>query len=233
MTEPTDPAAGPLDLPSRRPARPLLGMPDPDPGQAHTQHLTRVPAVRKHEAPPATPYGPLGTAEVYPPQPDADAPWPLVSGQPPRPRPRLGLVLIGLLIALVVGGLTAAFVLIGPVGDRGSGTPAQAVDGFLDGIYGTHSAKQAARFVCERARDDAALEQIVFQVRQLEDSYSSARTSWSYPPIEESGRQASAQVTLTMITANEQMATRTVTLLLVDDRGWWVCDVTPVEAAAG
>jgi hypothetical protein len=202
-------------------------MPDiADPHQAHTQQLPRVPAVRKHEAPPARPYGHPGAAEVYPPQPSEDTHWPLVTGQPPRPRLRLGPVLLSLLVLTVVGALATAFVLVGPVGDRGTGTPAEAVDGFLGGIYGTHSAKEAARFVCENARDDGELEQIVFQVRQLEESYSSARTTWSYPAIEPQGSQASAQVTLTMTTANEQLATRTVTLALVHDRGWWVCDIT-------
>jgi hypothetical protein len=28
-----------------------------------------------------------------------------------------------------------------------------------------------------------------------------------------------------MTTLNEQVSSRAVTLLLVDDRGWWVCDV--------
>jgi len=235
MTEPTDPDPRRQDLPRRSPGapagRPPMGMPETvDPRQSVTQQLPRVPAVRKHEAPPAAPYGYPVEAEVYPPQPAADAQWPLVSGQPPRPRPRLGPVLLALLVVLVLGGLAAAFAVVGPVGDRGSGTPAEAVDGFLGGIYGTHSAKDAARFVCENARDDNELEQIVFQVRQLEESYSSARTTWNYPDIQADGRRASAQVTLTMTTANEQLATRTVALELVDNRGWWVCDITIATA---
>ena len=49
-------------------------------------------------------------------------------------------------------------------------------------------------------------------------------------PIRPSGRQASAEVTLTMTTLNEQVSSRAVTLLLVEDRGWWVCDVRMVAA---
>jgi hypothetical protein len=83
-----------------------MGMPEAvDLRDAATQQLPRIPAVRRHEAPPATPYGYDGTAEVYPPQPHEDAHWPVIIGQPPRPRPQLGLVLLGLAAVLVVGGL--------------------------------------------------------------------------------------------------------------------------------
>jgi hypothetical protein len=79
--------------------------------------------------------------------------------------------------------------------------------------------------VCERARDDTDLEQIVFRVKQSEEAYTAARTTWTYPPIRPVGQQATAEVTLTMTTLNEQVASQTITLLLVDDRGWWVCDI--------
>ena len=85
--------------------------------------------------------------------------------------------------------------------------------------------RRAGRYVCKPARDDAELERIVFEVEQYEQSYAGARTTWAYPPIHTEGRRAVAEVTLTVTTANEQVATRPVTLLLVDDRGWWVCDI--------
>jgi hypothetical protein len=167
--------------------------------------------------------------DAYPEQPAANAPWPLVSGKPPRPRRRvLGISLVVGLILLFGGGIAAIWLLVGPGGARGSATPEQAVEGFLMGIYETHDARAAGRHVCERARDDAELDQIVFQVKQYESAYTAARTTWSYPPIQPTGRQASAEVTLTMTTPNEQVASRVITLLLVDDRGWWVCDVRSV-----
>ena len=180
---------------------------------------------------PSQTYGRSYPAEVYPPQPSDDAPWPLVSGEPPRARRRPSLVL-GLVIALVVvlaGGATAAFLLIGPASSRGSASPAAAVDGFLDGIYGKHSSKDAARFVCARARNDQELDQIVFAVKTYEQEFTSARTTWTYPDIHPAAGQATAEVTLTMTTANEQVAEKQITLLLVDDRGWWVCDVQTAE----
>jgi hypothetical protein len=163
--------------------------------------------------------------DAYPQQPAADAPWPLVSGKPPRPRRRvLGIVLVVTLL-IFAGGIAATWALLGPGGARGAGSPAAAVDGFLSGIYETRDARATARYVCERARDDAELEQIIFQVKQNEEAYTAARTTWSYPPIHPSGGQASAEVTLTMTTLNEQVSSRVITLLLVDDRGWWVCDI--------
>ena len=180
---------------------------------------------------PTQTYGRSYPVEVYPPQPADDTPWPLISGEPPRRRRRPPLIL-GLIIALVLvlaGGATAAFVLIGPSSSRGSASPGEAVEGFLDAIYGKHSARDAARFVCERARNDAELDQIVFGVKTFEQEFTSPRTTWVYSAIQPNGRQATATVTLTMSTANEQVSERRLTLLLVDDRGWWVCDVQPLQ----
>jgi hypothetical protein len=163
--------------------------------------------------------------EAYPEQPPPDAPWPLVSGKPPAPRRRvLGVVVAVVAVLLVAGGLATTWLLVGG-GSRGTSTPEQAVDGFLSGIFVTHDPADAARHVCERARDEAELAQIVFLVKQNEEAYTAARTTWSYLPIRREGRQASAEVTLTMTTLSEQASSRTITLLLVDDRGWWVCDV--------
>ena len=180
---------------------------------------------------PTQTYGRSLPAQVYPPQPDEDTPWPLVTGEPPRRRRRPSLVL-WLILALVVvlaGGATAAFVLIGPASSRGAATPADAVEGFLDAIYGKHSAKDAARFVCARARNDAELDQIVFGVKTFEQEFSSPRTTWTYPEIKPNGKQATATITLSMSTANDQVAEKRFELLLVDDRGWWVCDVNTLE----
>jgi hypothetical protein len=179
---------------------------------------------------PTQAYGRSLPAEVYPPQPAEDAPWPVVTGEPPRIRRRrsVGLILIIALVVLLAGGATAAFVLIGPASSRGSATPAAAVEGFLDGIYEKHSAKEAGRYVCTRARNDAELDQIVFNVKTFKQEFTSPRTAWTYPNIQPNGRQAAATVTLTMSTANEQVSQHRFELLLVDDRGWWVCDVRPL-----
>jgi hypothetical protein len=127
-------------------------------------------------------------------------------------------------VALLGAVVVATYLLAGSLGGRGSDTPEQAVDGFLAAIYDARDPQAAGTFVCDSARDAAELDQIVFQVSQNEETYTGARTTWSYPPISADGGRAAADVTLTMTTANEQVASRLVTLILVDDGGWWVCD---------
>jgi len=167
-----------------------------------------------------------GQPLAYPEQPRADAAWPAVVGTPPRRRWRgIGVALAVVAALLLVAGIGAAWVLVGPASTRGTATPAEAVEGFLGGIYNTHNARDAGRYVCKQARNDAELDQTVFEVKQLEQSYDAARTTWSYPEIHPAENRAEADVTLTMTTANDQSSSRTVTLVLVDDRGWWVCDV--------
>lgn len=170
-------------------------------------------------------YGRTPPTDAYPDPPSANAPWPLVAGEAPRPRRRvLGILLAcGLLVVLGVG-IAGAWLVIGP-GMRGDDSPEAAVNGFLTGIYETRDAHDAGRHVCERARDDAELGRIVFTVRQQQEAFTAARTTWNPPTIHVDGREATAEVTLTMATLNEQVSTRTITLQLVDDRGWWVCDV--------
>jgi type II secretory pathway pseudopilin PulG len=129
------------------------------------------------------------------------------------------------LVALVGVGVVTTSVIAGLPSSSGANTPEQAVDGFLAAIYETQDARAAGRFVCERARDDAELDRIVLRVSQQAEEYPGSRTTWAYPPIRREGRTAAAEVTLTLTTANEQVASRELTFLLVDDGGWWVCDV--------
>jgi len=186
--------------------------------------LPRRPAGRT-VFPPATYGGPAG-AVVYPDPPAPGTPWPLVAGLAPRPpRRRVGFVAIGVLVLVLGGGAVATYLVGRPFGDRGAATPEQAVEGFLTGIFRNHDAREAGRYVCDQAHDGAELDEIVRAVERQEDEYTAARTTWTYPAIRPDGGQAAAPVTLTMTTANEQVASREVTLLLLDDRGWWVCDV--------
>jgi hypothetical protein len=147
------------------------------------------------------------------------------AGSPPRRRRRPGFALIAMLVALVGVGVVTTSVVAGLPSSSGANTPEQAVDGFLAAIYDNHDPRAAGRYVCERARDDAELDRIVLRVSQQAEDYPGARTTWAYPPIRREGRTAAAEVTLTMTTANEQVASRELTFLLVDDGGWWVCDV--------
>jgi type II secretory pathway pseudopilin PulG len=143
----------------------------------------------------------------------------------PRRRRRPGFTFIAVLVALVGVGVVATSVVAGLPSSSGANSPAQAVDGFLTAIYETHDPRAAGHFVCERARDHTELDRIVLRVTQQAEEYPGSRTTWTYPPIHQEGRTAAAEVTLTMTTPNEQVASRELTFLLVDDGGWWVCDV--------
>jgi hypothetical protein len=219
----TEPAAQPWspsgDL-ERRPAVPAR----PIPYEVQAYPMPSYPT----DVYPASSYSGRGYPnQLYPAQPPPDAPWPLVAGQPPPPTRRRPLLMVGLVLALAVvlaggGGLT--YLLVNER-NAGSPAPADAVEGFLDAVYTKHSGKDAATFVCPRARDESELDQVVFGVKTFEKDYPSPRTSWTYPGIRPTGQQATAIVTLTLTTANEQVSEKSVTLLLVDDHGWWVCDV--------
>jgi hypothetical protein len=164
--------------------------------------------------------------QLYPPQPPANELWPLVAGEPPpvRRRPlRIVAIVIALLVVIGGGGVAAYQLIVGR--STGPAAPADAVEGFLGAVFTLKSAKEAATFVCPRARNTAELDQVVFDVKTFEKDYPSPRTTWTYPQIRTEGREASVSVTLTLTTANEQVAQKQITLLLVNDRGWYVCDV--------
>jgi hypothetical protein len=164
--------------------------------------------------------------QLYPAQPPPDVPWPLVAGEPPpaRRRPQVVLAAVVALLVVLGGGVLGTYALVtGRM--AGSSSPADAVEGFLEAVFTKHSGEDAAAFVCPRARNQSELDQVVFGVKTFEKDYPSPRTTWSYPTIRPDGQQARAAVTLTLTTANEQVSEKRVTLLLVDDRGWWVCDV--------
>jgi len=173
---------------------------------------------------PASPSpAPPGTATQAPAPPAPATPGP--GTQTRRRRRRPGFALIAVLVALVGVGVVTTSVLAGLPGSSGANSPEQAVDGFLAAIYETHDPHVAGRYVCERARDDEELDRLVQRVSQQAEEYPGSRTTWAYPPIRREGRTAAAEVTLTLTTPNEQVASREVTFLLVDDGGWWVCDV--------
>src|SRR5690606_25963731 len=124
-----------------------------------------------------------------------------------------GFTVFGVAVALLGVVVVATYLLAGSLSGRGADTPEEAVDGFLSATYEARDPRAAGTFVCESARDEATLDQIVFQVTLHEQAYTGARTTWSYPPIRTEGHRAAADVTLTMTTANEQVASRLVTLI--------------------
>lgn len=171
-------------------------------------------------------YGRGPRTDEYPQRPSGGASSGAEPSRRPRRSRRRGFALITLLVALVSAGVVTTYVLAGLPSASGANRPEQAIEGFLAAIYDTHDPREAGQFVCESARDDAELDRIVLRVSQQAEAYPGSQTTWTYPEIRTEGRAAAADVTLTLTTANDQVATRVVTLLLVDDGGGWrVCDV--------
>jgi hypothetical protein len=146
------------------------------------------------------------------------------TGGPHRAGPLAALAL-AVVMLLCAGGGVSAYFLVMNAQPRGSADPKAAVDGFLRAVFTEHDVDSAASYVCARARDSRDLTKLIDTVREQESQYSSPRTTWQAEPVQTGDHQARANVTLTLTTGDERVAERHVTLLLVDQRGWWVCDV--------
>lgn len=145
---------------------------------------------------------------------------------PHRPRvgPLAGLVL-GLLVLLCLAGGTGAYLLVQHAQPVGSAQPQGAVNGFLAAVFTDHDADKAGEFVCSRARDPSQLQRLVDKVNEVEAGYRSPHTTWQIGPVRTGDHEATAPVRLTLTSADDQVAEHEITLRLVDQRGWWVCDV--------
>jgi hypothetical protein len=166
------------------------------------------------------------TTAATPPEQTAVTPH-QATAAPPR-RPRVGLLaglLLGLLIVVCLAGGTGAYLLVQHAQPVGSTQPQAAVDGFLGAVFTDHDPDKAGEFVCARARDPQELQRLVDKVNEVEAQYRSPRTTWQIGPVRTGDHEAAATVRLTLTTGDDQVAEHEITLLLVDQRGWWVCDV--------
>jgi hypothetical protein len=166
--------------------------------------------------PMSQPAGPMG------PMPGAVA--------PPAPRrvgsAALAAVVFTAMLVLCLGGGAISFLVVQSLEPRGAATPESALEGFLRSVFIDRDAGRAADFVCAENRDDEELARLVFEVRAFTSRYASANPRWSYPGVRRDGRRdASADVTLTLSTADQPVSEKQVRLLLVDHNGWWVCEV--------
>jgi hypothetical protein len=135
---------------------------------------------------------------------------------------------LALAVVLCGGGGTTAFIVVQDRQARGGDEPRDAIEGFLEQVFTHHSAAGAAQYVCPRSRDPEHLNELVSRVAEFQGRYNEPRTRWAYPTVERDGRTAEVTVTLTLTTADEQVSNRDVRLMLVEIRGWWVCDAEPV-----
>ena len=135
-------------------------------------------------------------------------------------------VVFAALLTLCLGGAVTSFLLVQRLDPRGPASPKEALDGFLNAIFVDRSSSRAADFVCAEKGDDKSVARLVFDVRNHPRRYESPRTTWTYPPVQRTGRHdAAADVTLVLTTVTGSPETKRVRLSLTEDRGWWVCDV--------
>jgi hypothetical protein len=136
-----------------------------------------------------------------------------------------GLTLV-LVVVLCLGGGTGAYFLLDATEPRGQLDPAAAVNGFLRAIFTEHDSDHAADFVCPAAARSGDLRDLVNKIRDFEDQFAGGRTSWSDPTISVHRHRATATLALSFDRDGQQLAQRRLELLVVDQRGWWVCAVT-------
>jgi hypothetical protein len=145
--------------------------------------------------------------------------------RPPRQAGVIATVVLCVVVALCLGGGLGAYVLVQNTQPRGATDPTDAVNGFLGAAFGSHSADAAAEFVCARNRNPEELTKMVEQITAFEERFESPRTSWDTHPVEVSGRNAAATVRLRLTVDETQVAEERLRLTLVDQRGWFVCEV--------
>jgi hypothetical protein len=149
-----------------------------------------------------------------------------------RPPGRAGViatVVLCVVVALCLGGGLGAYVLVQNTQPRGATDPTAAVNGFLGAVFGSHSADAAAEFVCARSRDVEELTEMVEGITAFEAQFEAPRTSWDTQPVEVTGRTAATTVRLLLIVDDAQVAEQRLRMTLVEERGWFVCDVERIS----
>ncbi|WP_198348029.1 hypothetical protein [Plantactinospora sp. KBS50] len=179
------------------------------------------------------PYGPPAYAPAHsgvPAHPGTPAsPATLPAGAPP-PGKRRHLLIASVVLGVVLllcggGGLTAFLLLRGGDGD-GAPDPVAATDGFLRAVYLDRDVTEAAALVCPAARDKAKITKKIEEIEGYGTTYPNPRFRWTPPVVaDQNSERAVVTTRLTMITGDERFAEQQLTLTVVDQAGWWVCEV--------
>ncbi|MFB9238539.1 hypothetical protein ACFFWC_23920 [Plantactinospora siamensis] len=162
----------------------------------------------------------------YPPAEPAPATPPTQPGRRRRRPWVIASIVLGIVLLLCGGGGVTAFLLLRGGGGEGAPDPAAAADSFLRAVYLDRNADEAATLVCPAARDKAKISKKVQEVEGYGKTYPNPRFRWTPPTVTDQNPQRAVVTTkLTMITADERFAEEQLTLTVVDQTGWWVCEV--------
>jgi hypothetical protein len=136
-------------------------------------------------------------------------------------------VVLGLVVLLCGGGGLAAFLLLRDVDTtEGAPEPVVAVERFMEAVYKEKNASQAAATVCQDARKADAIDRKVEEVKNYAKAYRNPQFDWGTPKVDEQDAEhAIVSVDLRMTTDDDRSAEQQLRFTVVQQTGWWVCEV--------
>lgn len=181
-----------------------------------------------HYGPPPG-YGPPASSGYGPTVVPGDGRQP--PGPDPRPARHRGVLIASIVLATALllcgGGGFTAFLLLRDEGGEGAPEPVAAADGFLRAVYLDQDPDKAAGMVCPAARNRAKIVKKVAEIQDYRETYKNPRFRWTPPVVTDQGaEQAVVTTKLTMITGDERFSEQQLTLTVVRQSGWWVCEVS-------
>jgi hypothetical protein len=142
--------------------------------------------------------------------------------------------MIGLIIAIVavvlVGGSTTAFLLLRGGGGEGQPNPTAAATNFLTAVYKDKDATKAAKYVCSSARNQDQIDRKVSEIKAYVTKFNrDPQYAWDEPKVENSGKdRATLAVTVRFTTSDDRAAEEKLSIIAVNDSGWYVCEIKTV-----
>ncbi|BCJ71560.1 hypothetical protein CS0771_11040 [Catellatospora sp. IY07-71] len=232
---PTTPVTPPQAPAEPAPAAPVSGAPTPVSG---TPAFTTPTAAYPTSGQPAYPtsgqpaYPAAGQPPYVPGQPGYPAaPYPGAPGFPPAPvkkskAPLIIGIVLGVLLLLCGGGITAYVLLTRNTEGVGAASAKDATTSFLTAVYKDGDAAAAEKLVCGDARDRKEIDAKIAEIKAETSALKGADFTWETPKISgESATEATAEVTIKLVTSDEKMSEQQLTLILVKHEGWFVCEV--------
>lgn len=138
----------------------------------------------------------------------------------------VSLIVVGAVLLLGGGGITAFFVLRDSGGDA-QPSPTEATVNFLTAVYKDRDAAKASKYVCSAARDEKVVAKKIKELTDYEANYKqSPRFTWDEPKVESSSKKnAKVSVTIRFNSDDDRSATQRLEITAINDDGWFVCDI--------
>jgi hypothetical protein len=150
---------------------------------------------------------------------------------PAPPRKQRGVLIASIVLAVAVllcggGGVAAFWTLRNVESGEGAQEPTIAVENFLTAVYQERDAEKAASHVCSAARNDKKIAAKVAEVKRYVEEHQEPRFRWTTPKVDnQTGKRATVSTRLTMTTSDEKIAEQDLRFTVVQQTGWWVCEV--------